>query len=88
MSNDDTINFHFGESNLHFQHWICAGESPMTKYRKKVLVDAQEVTKDGQMDTKTGTHHYKRGDFIITNPDGERYPCPKDARKCVCVKSL
>ncbi len=50
----------------------------MAKYRKKVIVDAQEATADGQMTTRTGVQQYKQGDFIITNPDGERYPCPRD----------
>jgi hypothetical protein len=50
----------------------------MAKYRKKVSVDAEEAKIDGQMMTRTGLHQYKQGDFIITNPDGERYPCPRD----------
>jgi hypothetical protein len=50
----------------------------MALYRKKSLVEAEEAKAGGSMDTKTGLHSYQKGDFIITNPDGERYPCPRD----------
>jgi hypothetical protein len=50
----------------------------MALYRKKSLVEAEEAKTGGSMDTRTGLHSYKKGDFIITNPDGERYPCPRD----------
>jgi hypothetical protein len=46
-------------------------------FRKKVAVEAEEATTDGRMLTKTGRHTYQKGDFIITNPDGEKYPCPR-----------
>lgn len=30
------------------------------------------------LNTKQGKQYINPGDYIITNPDGERYPCPKD----------
>jgi hypothetical protein len=50
----------------------------MATYRKTSLVEAEEALKDGSMQTRTGLHVYHKGDFIIENPDGERYPCPRD----------
>jgi hypothetical protein len=50
----------------------------MALYRKTSLVEAEEAATGGSMNTKTGLHSYHKGDFIITNPDGERYPCPRD----------
>ena len=50
----------------------------MTTYRKISLVEAEEAMSSGSMSTRTGVHSYEKGDFIIKNPDGERYPCPRD----------
>lgn len=48
------------------------------KYRKKSVVDAEQATDSGVLETKWGPQEYTVGDWIITNPDGERYPCPTD----------
>jgi hypothetical protein len=61
-----------------FFRLVTRKETRMTIYRKKSSVEAEEATADGSMKTRTGVGFYRKGDFIIKNPDGERYPCPKD----------
>lgn len=50
----------------------------MPKYRKRALVEAVQLTDAVTVATKTGEQTGKPGDYLITNPDGEQYPCPKD----------
>lgn len=46
------------------------------KYRKKAIVEAiMHLGAPLLLNTKTGRQVAYEGDYIITNPDGERYPC-------------
>lgn len=50
----------------------------MPLFRKKATVEAVELTTPTTVDTKWGPQTGQPGDWLITNPDGEQYPCPRD----------
>ena len=51
----------------------------MSLVRKKSLVEAvQYQGQDTEVETKLGLQPMRNGDYLITNPDGEQYPCPRE----------
>lgn len=46
-------------------------------YRKAGYVHAVEAREIEVFETGSGQQTAQVGDFIITNPDGDRYPCPR-----------
>ena len=51
----------------------------MPLYRKKpVVVEAEQATSFGSINTLEGTMTYSPGDWIITGVKGEQYPCKDD----------
>ena len=50
----------------------------MAKYRKTALVEAEQATEDGSIETAEGTMTYVAGDYICTGIQGERWPVKKD----------
>lgn len=50
----------------------------MAKFLKNTPVEAVEHTGEPvTLATAWGPQVAEAGDWIITNPDGERYPCPR-----------
>lgn len=47
-------------------------------FYKQALIEAEKATEDGTVQTLEGTSAYKAGDFIVTNPGGDRYCIPKN----------
>jgi hypothetical protein len=47
------------------------------QYRKTATVEAEQTTEDGTVETLEGKSGYKAGDYIVTNPGGDRYPVEK-----------
>lgn len=47
-------------------------------YRKTATIEAEQATEDGAIDTLEGSSKYKAGDFLVTNPGGDRYPIEHD----------
>lgn len=43
-------------------------------YRKTAAVEADECLADCKIDTLEGQSDCKAGDFVVTNPGGDRYP--------------
>jgi hypothetical protein len=51
----------------------------MAKYRKKpVVVDAYQTDTDLVIETLEGIMQARKGDWIITGVNGEKYPCKPD----------
>lgn len=51
----------------------------MPKYRKKpVTVDAVKITRPITVETSKGTMKGLPGDYLITDENGEQYPCDRD----------
>ena len=51
----------------------------MPKYRKKpVVIEAEQATDFGEIETLEGVMSYQPGDWIITGVKGEKYPCKND----------
>lgn len=50
----------------------------MKVIKKPIAVEAEKATKDGIIKTLEGNMKYKKGDYIITGVNGERYPVAKD----------
>ena len=49
------------------------------KVRKKpIVVNAEQATKKGSIETFEGTLYYHKGDYIVTGIQGERYPVKKE----------
>lgn len=49
------------------------------KFRKKqIVIDAYQTEKEIYIDTLEGRMHANAGDWIITGPYGEKYPCKKE----------
>jgi len=47
------------------------------KARKKNTIKFRELYEQENFETAWGIQTGNIGDFAITNPDGEEYPCPK-----------
>ncbi|SEM52370.1 hypothetical protein SAMN05192533_103237 [Mesobacillus persicus] len=51
----------------------------MAKYRKKpVIVEAVKLTRSITIETSNGTMKGLPGDYLITDADGEQYPCDRN----------
>lgn len=51
----------------------------MAKYRKKpIIVEAVKLTRSITIETSTGTMKGLPGDYLITDKNGEQYPCDRD----------
>ncbi|WEG14586.1 hypothetical protein PU629_09595 [Pullulanibacillus sp. KACC 23026] len=51
----------------------------MPKYRKKVIiVEAVKLTRPITIETSKGTMKGLPGDYLITDKNGEQYPCDRD----------
>lgn len=51
----------------------------MAKYRKKpVIVEAVKLTRSISIETSNGTMKGLPGDYLITDEDGEQYPCDRN----------
>ncbi|WP_421383696.1 hypothetical protein ACOJQI_03720 [Bacillus salacetis] len=51
----------------------------MPKYRKKpIVVEAVKLTRSITIETSNGTMKGLPGDYLITDKDGEHYPCDRD----------
>ena len=44
------------------------------QYQKFGTIEAERATEDGVITTLEGSSEYAAGDYIVTNPTGERYP--------------
>lgn len=51
----------------------------MPKYRKKpIIVEAVKLTRSITIETSNGTMKGLPGDYLITDDNGEQYPCDRD----------
>lgn len=51
----------------------------MPKYRKKpIIVEAVKLTRSITIETPNGTMKGLPGDYLITDKNGEQYPCDRD----------
>ncbi|WP_180271273.1 hypothetical protein [Fredinandcohnia onubensis] len=51
----------------------------MPKYRKKpIIVEAVKLTRSITIETSNGSMKGLPGDYLITDKDGEQYPCDRD----------
>ena len=51
----------------------------MPKYRKKpIVVEAVKLTRPITIETSNGSMKGLPGDYLITDKDGEQYPCDRD----------
>ncbi|MDQ0255699.1 hypothetical protein J2S74_003081 [Evansella vedderi] len=51
----------------------------MAKYkRKRIVVDAVRITRPITIETSKGTMKGNPGDFLITDKNGEQYPCESE----------
>ena len=51
----------------------------MAKYRKKpIIVEAVKLTRSITIETSNGTMKGLPGDYLITDNNGEQYPCDRD----------
>ncbi|MGM0901050.1 hypothetical protein [Mesobacillus maritimus] len=51
----------------------------MPKYRKKpIIVEAVKLTRSITVETSNGTMKGLPGDYLITDENGEQYPCDRD----------
>ena len=49
------------------------------KYRKKpIIVEAVKLTRPITIETSNGSMKGLPGDYLITDKDGEQYPCDRD----------
>ncbi|MFS0861094.1 hypothetical protein [Fredinandcohnia sp. 179-A 10B2 NHS] len=52
---------------------------PIPKYRKKpVVVEAVKLTRPITIETSNGTMKGLPGDYLVTDTNGEQYPCDRD----------
>ncbi len=59
----------------------------MPKYRKRpVIVEAVKITRTITIETTNGPITGNRGDYLITEANGEQYPCKADAFEKEFVK--
>ncbi len=47
-------------------------------FRKTALIEAEQALEDCKIDTLEGQSDCKKGDFIVTNPGGDRYPVGRE----------
>ena len=50
----------------------------MKAIKKRIEVEFEFATEDGEIKTLEGVVSYKKGDAIITGIKGEKYPCRRD----------
>ena len=50
----------------------------MKAIKKRIEVEFEFATEDGEIKTLEGVVSYKKGDAIITGVKGEKYPCRRD----------
>ncbi|MGO4888173.1 hypothetical protein ACJ2A9_10470 [Anaerobacillus sp. MEB173] len=49
----------------------------MAKYKRKpVVIEAVKITRPITIETADGTKKGQPGDYLITDQNGEQYPCP------------
>lgn len=53
-------------------------EAGKGEYRKIATIEAERANEDGKIETLEGESEYKVGDYIVTNPGGDRYPIEQD----------
>lgn len=52
---------------------------PIPKYRKKpIVVEAVKLTRPITIETSKGTMKGLPGDYLVTDKNGEQYPCDRD----------